>query len=379
MKVGKQTRPRDLWGDCDERGGTKLRILISGICGFVGSAIARALHECDADLQISGFDNFIRPGSETNRLMLHRLGIDVVHADVRSATDVEALPPAELVLDAAANPSVLAGVDGLSSSRQVVEHNLMGTVNLLKFCRRHRAAFTLLSTSRVYSIKPLANLPIVERDSAFVPDNSMPFPPGLGNEGVSEQFSTAPPTSLYGSTKVASEHLALEYGATFDFPVWINRCGVLAGAGQFGRPDQGIFSFWINSWLRRRPLKYIGFGGRGFQTRDCLQPRDLVPLLRKQWDEPLDSSQPRLVNVSGGKANSISLAQLSRWCGERFGPREVGVDAAPRPFDVPWMVLDSSLARKTWDWTVETSLPSILEEIASHAEAHESWLELSEP
>ncbi len=356
-----------------------MRILISGICGFVGSTLARTLLERDSNLHISGFDNFVRPGSETNRVALRRLGIAVIHGDVRSAADVETLPPADLVIDAAANPSVLAGVDGLASSRQVVEHNLIGTVNLLEYCRRHGAAFTLLSTSRVYSVEPLASLPVVERDSAFAPDDSASLPPGLGIEGVSEGFSTTPPTSLYGSTKLASEQLALEYGGTFRFPVWINRCGVLAGAGQFGRSDQGIFGFWINSWLRRQPLKYIGFGGKGFQTRDCLQPRDLVPLLRKQWEEPLDSPRPRLVNVSGGAGNSISLAQLSRWCKGRFGPREVGVDPTPRPFDLPWLVLDSSLAGKTWGWTVETSLSSILEEIALHAEAHESWLELSEP
>jgi CDP-paratose 2-epimerase len=83
--------------------------------------------------------------------------------------------------------------------------------------------------------------------------------------------------------------------------------------------------------------------------------------------------------VSGGTANSISLAQLSRWCEGRFGPREVGADPTPRAFDLPWMVLDSSLARETWAWTVETSLSSILEEIARHAEAHESWLETSQP
>ncbi|MGA2137403.1 MAG: hypothetical protein ABSH14_00930 [Verrucomicrobiia bacterium] len=27
----------------------------------------------------------------------------------------------------------------------------------------------------------------------------------------------------------------------------VKKCGVLAGAGQFGKPDQGIFSFWIHS------------------------------------------------------------------------------------------------------------------------------------
>jgi len=71
-----------------------------------------------------------------------------------------------------------------------------------------------------------------------------------------------PPLSLYGSTKLASETLALEYGAAYGFPVWINRCGVLAGAGQFGTAKQGIFLFWLHAWHSRRPLRYIGFGGK---------------------------------------------------------------------------------------------------------------------
>jgi CDP-paratose 2-epimerase len=356
-----------------------LRILISGICGFVGSTLARELLRCGGGFAVSGFDNFVRPGSEINRTKLRRLGISVIHADVRSATDVDALPPADAIIDAAANPSVLAGVDGLTSSRQLVEHNLSGTINLLEYCRSHRAAFTLLSTSRVYAIRPLESLPVVEKDLTFVPDTSVSLPSGVSREGVSEAFSTTPPISFYGSSKLASELLALEYGEIFEFPVWINRCGVLAGAGQFGRPNQGIFSFWINSWLRERPLKYIGFDGRGFQTRDCLHPRDLVPLLRKQWAEPRDSMLPRLVNVGGGPDNSISLARLSRWCEHRFGPRSVGADPIQRQFDIPWMVLNSARAKKTWGWNVETGLDAILEEIAGHAEEHASWLELSEP
>src|SRR6185312_13208555 len=97
--------------------------------------------------------------------------------------------------------------------------------------------------------------------------------------GVAENFSTQAPVSLYGSAKLASELLSLEYGEAFGFPVFVNRCGVLAGAGQFGKADQGIFSFWIHSWKSKRPLKYIGFGGQGHQVRDCLHPRDLTTLL----------------------------------------------------------------------------------------------------
>src|SRR5690606_1056606 len=120
------------------------------------------------------------------------------------------------------------------------------------------------------------------------------------------------PVSLYGSTKIASEALALEYGCTFNFPVFINRCGVMAGAGQFGRPDQGIFAFWINSHLRRRPLKYIGFDGQGHQVRDCLHPRDLVPLLDRQFAAGNATAvADRIINVSGGAASAMSLRQLT--------------------------------------------------------------------
>jgi len=58
-------------------------------------------------------------------------GIRFWHGDIRSASDLESLPSADWVIDAAALPSVLAGLDNRSSSRQLVEHDLLGTVNML--------------------------------------------------------------------------------------------------------------------------------------------------------------------------------------------------------------------------------------------------------
>jgi CDP-paratose 2-epimerase len=355
-----------------------VRILISGVCGFAGNAIARALAAQSPKNRIFGFDNFIRPGSEANRADLKRLGVKVVHADQRAASDMEALPACDWVIDAAANPSVLAGVDGLSSSRQLVEHNLGGTVNLLEYCKRSRAGLVLLSTSRVYGIEPLAGMPVRVKDGAFHPD-ARRLPHGASPRGISEEFSTAAPVSLYGATKLASEALALEYGQSFGLPVYVNRCGILAGAGQFGRPDQGIFAFWINSHLRRRPLTFIGFGGKGHQVRDCLHPNDLVPLLLAQMAAPKTAAADRIVNVGGGAASAISLLQLTRWCDERFGRHAVASEPATRTFDIPWMVLDASKAEEVWGWRPRTPLQSILEEIAAHAGTHPEWLELSAP
>jgi CDP-paratose 2-epimerase len=355
-----------------------VRILISGICGFAGSAIARSLVAKGGGHEVFGVDNFMRPGSEANRAGLKRLGVRLAHGDIRAASDVDSLPSCEWLVDAAANPSVLAGLDGLSTSRQLVEHNLGGTVNLLEYCKRNRAGFVLLSTSRVYSIAPLASLPVRVEGGAFRPDGKG-LPEGLGPAGVSETFPTAAPVSLYGATKLASEALALEYGEAFSLPVFVNRCGILAGAGQFGRPDQGIFAYWINSHLRRRPLKYIGFGGTGHQVRDCLHPSDLVPLLLAQFAARKVATADRIVNAGGGAASAISLLQLTEWCADRFGPHPVSGDPVTRAFDIPWMVLDASKAARIWGWAPKTPLQSILEEIAAHAGTHPDWLELSAP
>jgi CDP-paratose 2-epimerase len=353
-----------------------MKLLISGVCGFVGSTIARTLLEYDPRLEILGLDNFSRPGSYLNAEPLRRCGVKVLHADVRAESDMDILPRVDWVIDAAANPSVLAGVVGMTSSRQLIEHNLNGTTNLLELAKKYRAGLCLLSTSRVYSINILASLPVTPRDSAFELEQSESLPEGVSPDGITEDFPTSAPISLYGATKLASECLALEYGAAFGFPVWVNRCGVLAGAGQFGRADQGIFAFWINAYLRGAPLKYVGFNGSGCQVRDCFHPRDLVPLVLQQM-KGSDDEAPRILNLGGGAVNSMSLAQLSGWCADRFGAKDITSDPQPRPFDLPWVVMDTRRAKESWNWSVTTSLQSILEEIALHAEEHPDWLQVS--
>ena len=354
-----------------------MKLLLTGACGFVGTALSEAIAAAGIGWEVVGVDNLCRPGSEMNRARLMKLGVRLVHGDLRCQSDVDGLPGVDWVVDCAANPSVLAGADGHASSRQLVEHNLVGTIQLLEKCKRDRAGFVLLSTSRVYSIEPLSKLPVEARDGAYRLRPDAVLPQGVSPRGVDETFSTASPVSLYGATKLASEALALEYGAAFGFPVWVNRCGVLAGAGQFGRVDQGIFSYWINAHLRRRPLRYIGFDGGGHQVRDCLHPRDLLPLLRQQISAGDRVAVPRLLNVGGGIESACSLRQLTDWCDARFGTHPVAREPIPRPFDLPWVVLDADQAREVWSWRPQTATTGILEEIATHAEANPHWLELS--
>lgn len=353
-----------------------MKVLITGICGFAGSTLAESLFQHCEGISICGIDNLVRPGSESNRGRLKHLGVDLFHGDIRMASDFEPLPKVDWVIDAAANPSVLAGVSGQGSSRQVLEHNLWSLVNVLEYARTHRAGFILLSSSRVYSIPALAGLPLLVAGNAFRLDASQPLPPGVSPCGITPAFSTQAPVSLYGATKLASETVALDFAMAFDLPVWIDRCGVLTGAGQFGTPDQGIFSYWVNAHLRRRPLRYIGFEGRGRQVRDAFHPRDLAALLVSQMRDSRSNGQ-RIYTAGGGPENASSLAQVTDWCDARFGPHSPQADPRPRPYDVPWLVMDNHDVRRDFDWSPRLTLSLILEEIAVHAEAHPDWLEVS--
>jgi len=351
-----------------------MHIVITGICGFVGSSIALELLERIPDITISGIDNLVRAGSERNRLRLTRRGIRVLHGDVRVQADIKRLPHADLVIDAAANASVLAGTGG-DDARDLFDTNLVGTLNILEYCRGTKAGFVLLSTSRVYSQRALESIPLRNLDTRYGLDASESLPDGVSLHGISEGFPTSAPISLYGASKLASETIAFEYGAAFDFPVWVNRCGVLTGGGQFGVASQGIFAFWINRYLRRQPLKYTGFDGNGFQVRDILHPTDLVNLILKQVAQP--SSAGRILNVGGGPANALSLHELTQWCEERFGKHPVASDPGARPYDVPYLVIDSRNASDLLGWEPRMTSVCILKEIADHAVAHEDWLEIS--
>src|ERR1044071_3900709 len=94
-----------------------MRILITGACGFVGHTLACDLKEGWPDWELVGLDNLVRAGSETNRSFWRKRGLKLIHGDIRNPSDLEVIPRCDWILDAAANPSVLAGGDGKTSSQ----------------------------------------------------------------------------------------------------------------------------------------------------------------------------------------------------------------------------------------------------------------------
>jgi CDP-paratose 2-epimerase len=47
----------------------------------------------------------------------------------------------------------------------------------------------------------------------------------------------------------------------------VNRCGVIAGAWQFGEVDQGVAALWVMAHHFKRPLSYIGYRGSETDSR----------------------------------------------------------------------------------------------------------------
>ena len=86
-----------------------------------------------------------------------KVGINFIHGDIRNKEDFDALPIVDTVIEASAEPSVLAGLNG-GTPDYLINTNLFGTVNCLNYAVRCNAQFVFLSTSRVYPIKTIETL-----------------------------------------------------------------------------------------------------------------------------------------------------------------------------------------------------------------------------
>lgn len=342
------------------------RFLITGGAGFVGASLCQFLKEEFPQAEIVALDNLYRRGSELNVPILTKKGVRFAHGDIRELRDLEKLEGNfDFVIEASAEPSVTAGL-GTGSPHYVLDTNLKGTINCLEFSRTRAKGFFFLSTSRVYSIKELKNIPLKTGKTRFEPSISYDVP-GFTQAGIAENFPSigAGSRSLYGTTKLASELLVEEYAHSFGIPAIINRCGVIAGPGQFGKTDQGVFTLWVARHVYGGSLKLTGFGGKGLQVRDLLHPRDLYSLLRKQMNS-LTSYRGDVFCVGGGNEGSVSLLEYTKLCEEIVGRNiPIGSDVDSPSVDIPYFVTDASKAKKIFDWHPSHTPTKIVSDIFS--------------
>ena len=342
------------------------RILVTGGAGFIGSAVSLAVSRRHPDWNVVACDNLFRRGSELNVPRLTDGGVEFIHADVRHGDDLARVGRIDALVECSAEPSVLGARD------VIVPVNLIGAYNCFELAREHGAQIVFLSTSRVYPVASLEALPFQETPTRFEWRDGQAVG-GASRDGISESFPLAGSRTLYGASKLAAELLLAEYSV----PWTVDRCGVIAGPWQMGRVDQGVFTHWMLSFLRGRPLRYFGYGGRGKQVRDLLHIDDLVELVDRQLSDP-GHWAGRTFNVGGGRSISLSLLEATELCQQVSG-REVEVlgSGDHRPGDLRIYLSDCAALFAHSDWRPSRSATETLRDIHDWALEHGDLLPAS--
>ena len=331
-----------------------MNILITGGAGFVGSSIAIFLKEQHPNWNIVALDNLKRRGSELNVPRLKEHNIKFLHGDIRNKEDFYYLKKKNIdfLIECSAEPSPLGGYDG--NSFYIVNTNLIGLLNCLEFCKEVNCNIIFMSTSRVYPYENINSLPYNESLTRFEWKDI---------SGINETFPVTGAKTLYGATKFAGEAFIEEYSEMFGIKYVINRFGVIGGAWQFGKVDQGVFSLWMLSHFFKKEITYIGFGGKGKQVRDLLNVKDACSLIDIEIVN-IDNLNGEIFNAGGGIENSLSLLETTLYCEKITGNRAViSSDSNNRQGDVRIYISDNKRVFERTGWYPEISKEETLNEI----------------
>ncbi len=348
-----------------------MNILITGGAGFVGSSLAISLKQTYPAYRVLALDNLKRRGSELNLKRLKEAGVEFHHGDIRNKEDFDSLPAVDAVIEASAEPSVLAGLDGTPD--YLINTNLVGTINCLNYSLKHKADFIFLSTSRVYPIRTIETLNFEEEETRFVLAERQPVA-GVSARGIAEDFPLTGARSLYGTTKLASELIIQEYNEFYGLKTVIDRFGVITGPWQMGKVDQGVMVLWIAKHFFGQELGYFGYGGTGKQIRDMLHVADLFRLVDWQLHH-IDEVNGEIFNAGGGWNSSASLQELTKICREVTG-NTIPIKSVPetRTADIRLYVTDNTKVTSRTGWAPQIGIRQIVEEIAVWLKENEQEL-----
>ena len=348
-----------------------MKVLITGGAGFVGSTLSIKFKEKYPDYDIYSFDNLKRRGSELNISRLTDHGVKFVHGDIRNREDLNFTEKFDLIIDACADPSVLSGID--SPVYPLINTNLIGTLNCLELAQQMQSKFIFLSTSRVYPIAALENCAYEEKETRFVWKDGQ-SQRGVSAKGISEEFTLSGSRSFYGTSKLASELLLEEYHALKGMQTVINRCGVISGPWQMGKVDQGVIVLWLARHYFKKPLSYIGYGGKGKQMRDVLHVYDLFDLLDYQAHN-FDKVNGKILNVGGGLDVSFSLQELTKLCEEVTGNKIIINEVKEnRTADIRIYVSDNTRVTESTGWRPNRNMETLVSDVFGWLKSNEGNL-----
>jgi UDP-glucose 4-epimerase len=270
--------------------------LITGVAGFIGSALARAvLAQGD---QVRGIDNLSTGRRENLAEILAR--IDFQEADV---LDLPALYDAcrgvDYVLHQAAIPSVPKSVlDPLASNRA----NLDGTVNLLMAARDAKVKRVVYAAS----------------SSAYGDTLTLP-----------KHEDMAPnPISPYAVAKLASEHYMISFYRCYGLQTVCLRYFNIFGPRQDpGSPYSGVLAKFITQMLKGEQPTILGDGK---QSRDFTYVDNAVEANLLACRVPAMEVAGRVFNVATGRRFDLNetfqiLKKLTGYPGKvNYGPERAG-------------------------------------------------------
>lgn len=293
-----------------------MRILITGMAGFIGHALAKRLE--GRGHQIIGIDNvndYYDVALKQARLA-DLVGCDdvrFVELDLSDRENMAALFDEEC-FDRVIHLAAQAGVRySLENPHAYADANLVGHLNVLEGCRQSKVGHLVYaSSSSVYGMN--AKVPFATSDAV---DH---------------------PVSLYAATKKANELMSHTYSHLYGIPTTGLRFFTVYGP--WGRPDMAPFKF-TKALLEGQPIQVFNHGNmqRDFTYIDdivegIVRILDVVPQPGNSTDSPDASTAPYgLYNIGNG--SPVALMDFIRAIETATGC-EAKCDFQPmQPGDVP--------------------------------------------
>ncbi len=345
--------------------------LITGSAGLAGFEASRFFsQEMDAVLGIDADFRSVFFGKAAsvnpNKQCLQRELPNYTHLD-KDISQYEALAPVfqqynqdiAVVIHTAAQPS-----HDWSAIDPLTDHsiNASGTLNLLELTRQYcpDAVFVHISTSKVYGTYP-NSLPLMTYADRLDLSPDHPDYNGINENTPVDQTMRTP----FGTSKLAGDLAAQEYGHYFGLRTHIFRAGCITGSAHRGVEKHGFLAYLIKCAQNQSPYTIYGYQGK--QVRDNIHAYDLA---RAFWQVYQDPGYGEVYNIGGGRANSCSVLEAIGLVKKALNTGlsyHVSPDA--RKADHAWYISDHTKFRTTYpEWRLSYDLENILQELASDPE-----------
>ena len=294
--------------------GSKLRILVTGGAGFIGSNFIRYMGEHHPSDPITNLDALTYAGNLENLAGLSSAAqYQFVKGDVCDAALVKKLLGEH---DAVVHFAAESHVDrSIVDASDCFETNIRGTHTLLDAARQVRLRrFVHVSTDEVYG--------------------------SMGEDETAREDSPLRPSSPYAASKAAAEMLVMAYARTYDIPAVITRGSNNYGAYQF--PEKFI-PLMITNAAESKPLPVYG---DGLQVRDWLYVNDHCRAL----DLLLHRGKPgEIYNIGAGNLRT-NLEVIRKLLKLMLRPESLIQHVTDRPGHDRRYALDCGKIRKEFGW-----------------------------